>query len=71
MTEKFMRSSDLPKGVQSPMGAKDLPKTSSGDKFYMFKLPINRRAAIIYVYIYVYIYIYILMMLSLWFGRKE
>ena len=45
-----------PRGPQrAPGGAKDLPKTSSGHKFYIFKLPINRKAAITRIYIYIYI----------------
>ena len=31
---------------RAPGGAKDLPKSSSGHKFYIFKLPINRKVVI-------------------------
>ena len=40
-------SKKLPNGSKEiPSGSKEPPKTSSGDQFYIFKLPINRKAAV-------------------------
>ena len=49
--------------TERPRGSKDLSKTSSGDKFHIAKLPINRKAAVTRIYIYMYIYICILVCL--------
>ena len=38
---------ELPRGPKElPRGSEELPKTSSGHQFYIFKLPINRKAAV-------------------------
>ena len=40
-------SKEPPRGPEElPRGSDELPKTSSGHQFYIFKLPINRRAAV-------------------------
>ena len=39
-------SKELPRGCKElSSGCKEPPKTSSGDQFYIFKVPINRKAA--------------------------
>ena len=44
-----------PRGAKElPRGSEELPKTSSGHKFYIFKLPINRRAAVTSIIVYNY-----------------
>ena len=41
-----------PRGPKElPRGSEELPKTSSGHQFRIFKVPINRRAAITSIYI--------------------
>ena len=60
-------SKELPSGCKKhPSRSKELPKTASGDLLYVFKLAINRKAAVTraytyictYIYIYIHIYIY-------------
>ena len=40
---------------REPQGSKDLPEASSGNKFYIFNLPLNNQAAITRIYVYIYI----------------
>ena len=46
-----------PKGPQrAPLGSKDLPKTSSGDNFYIFQLPINLKATVTCIFSLCYVW---------------